>query len=136
MFCPQCKAEYREGFTTCSDCGVALVAALPPEPEPRFVDFEEILSTYNPGDIAIIKSLLDGEGITYYFLGDHLTLRPMGDAARLMVAKEDAESARELLANLDLSYSEASSFDDKEHEEEEEGDGEDGANEEEPGDDS
>jgi hypothetical protein len=128
MFCPQCKAEYREGFTTCSDCGVALVTALPPEPETRYVDFEEILATYNPGDIAIIKSLLDSEGITYYFLGDHLTLRPMGDAARLMVAKEEAESARELLANLDLSYSEASSFDDEEHEE-------DGEDEQEPDDD-
>ena len=132
MFCPQCKTEYREGFTTCSDCGVALVAALPAEPETSYVDFEEILSTYNPGDIAIIKSLLDSEGITYYFLGDHLTLRPMGDAARLMVAKEEAESARDLLANLDLSYSEASSFDDEEHEEED--DGEDGSDEEEPDD--
>jgi hypothetical protein len=29
MFCPVCKAEYREGFTTCSDCHVELVEALP-----------------------------------------------------------------------------------------------------------
>jgi hypothetical protein len=28
MFCPVCKAEYREGFTECSDCGVALVGQL------------------------------------------------------------------------------------------------------------
>ena len=28
MFCPQCKAEYRFGFTTCSDCGVDLVEHL------------------------------------------------------------------------------------------------------------
>jgi hypothetical protein len=28
MFCPNCKAEYREGFTKCSDCGVALVRTL------------------------------------------------------------------------------------------------------------
>jgi hypothetical protein len=28
MFCPVCKAEYREGFTECSDCGVALVRQL------------------------------------------------------------------------------------------------------------
>jgi hypothetical protein len=25
MFCPQCNAEYRPGFTRCSDCGVDLV---------------------------------------------------------------------------------------------------------------
>lgn len=28
MFCPECETEYREGFTTCADCGVALVAEL------------------------------------------------------------------------------------------------------------
>jgi hypothetical protein len=28
MFCPNCKAEYRAGFTTCSDCGVNLVERL------------------------------------------------------------------------------------------------------------
>src|SRR6267154_705648 len=25
MYCPQCKAEYREGFTRCADCDVELV---------------------------------------------------------------------------------------------------------------
>jgi hypothetical protein len=29
MFCPECKAEYRSGFKTCSDCHVDLVEALP-----------------------------------------------------------------------------------------------------------
>lgn len=28
MFCPRCKAEYREGFTTCSDCQITLVEDL------------------------------------------------------------------------------------------------------------
>jgi hypothetical protein len=30
MFCPQCRAEYRPGFTRCSDCDVDLVEALSP----------------------------------------------------------------------------------------------------------
>ncbi len=30
MICPKCHAEYREGFTRCSDCGVDLVVTLPP----------------------------------------------------------------------------------------------------------
>jgi len=29
MFCPQCKAEYRPGFTHCTDCDVDLVEELP-----------------------------------------------------------------------------------------------------------
>ncbi len=34
MFCPLCRTEYREGFTTCSDCHVALVAQVPADYEP------------------------------------------------------------------------------------------------------
>jgi hypothetical protein len=37
MFCPNCRAEYRRGFTRCSDCGVDLVEVLPP---PSFQDPE------------------------------------------------------------------------------------------------
>lgn len=33
MFCPQCRAEYRAGFSRCSDCEVDLVEG-PPEPCP------------------------------------------------------------------------------------------------------
>lgn len=29
MHCPICNAEYREGFTTCSDCGVELISNSP-----------------------------------------------------------------------------------------------------------
>jgi hypothetical protein len=29
MFCPECRAEYRPGFTRCSDCDVDLVHELP-----------------------------------------------------------------------------------------------------------
>jgi hypothetical protein len=29
MICPQCQAEYRQGFTVCADCAVSLVDALP-----------------------------------------------------------------------------------------------------------
>jgi hypothetical protein len=34
MFCPNCKAEYRSGFTRCADCEVQLVYELRKEPAP------------------------------------------------------------------------------------------------------
>src|SRR5260370_35253417 len=30
MYCPKCKAEYRQGFTRCADCDVELVHEPPP----------------------------------------------------------------------------------------------------------
>ena len=38
MFCPECKAEYRQGFTRCSDCDVDLAYALPQDSEQRALD--------------------------------------------------------------------------------------------------
>ena len=32
MFCPRCEAEYRPGFSRCSDCGVDLVDSLEQKP--------------------------------------------------------------------------------------------------------
>ena len=38
-WCPNCKTEYREGFTHCADCGADLVPTLPDEaPEPETLD--------------------------------------------------------------------------------------------------
>jgi hypothetical protein len=44
MICPQCKAEYRDGFYKCADCGIDLISALPPETgvELRPIDFVEV----------------------------------------------------------------------------------------------
>lgn len=100
MFCPQCKSEYREGFLTCADCGVDLVGALPPEPVNEFddVEFVEVFSTYQQGDIAFIKSILDGEGITYFFQGESsVMLIAAGAYARLLVKADEAERVREIL---------------------------------------
>jgi hypothetical protein len=80
MFCPKCRAEYREGFNMCADCNIELVGELPPEPKPEFVDYEQVLATYNPADIPLIKSILDTEGITYFFKGEYFTyMSPLVD---------------------------------------------------------
>jgi Protein of unknown function (DUF2007). len=103
MFCPKCKSEYREGFYKCADCGIDLVGALPPEQTDDFGDeeFAEVFSTYQQGDIAFIKSVLDGEGITYFFQGESsIMLIAAGAYARLLVKADEAQRAREILQEL------------------------------------
>ena len=101
MFCPGCRSEYREGFYTCADCGVSLVSELPAEPAQEYLEFEEILISLSASDVAMIKSLLDSEGITYYFRGE--SSYSFAPPTRLMVQKDRADEAREILEGLDTS---------------------------------
>ena len=104
MFCPECRAEYREGFTVCADCNVNLVVGLAPEPEPIFIDYKEVLATYNPADVAFLKSLLESEGIQYFFKGENfMYVRPLADPVRLMIRTDQADEAVELLKHVELS---------------------------------
>jgi hypothetical protein len=103
MFCPKCGTEYREGFYVCVDCNSDLVDELPPEEEPEFTDYVEIMGTYNPADIALIKSILDSENITYYFNAEHfMYVQPLAQPVRLMVKTDEAEKAKEILRDLNL----------------------------------
>lgn len=87
MFCPQCKAEYRQGFTVCADCEVPLVWQLPAstgaanEAESSGQDPESTddrLCTFWKGDDPRIHielcQLLDEEGIPHKTIRrqDHL----------------------------------------------------------------
>ena len=106
MFCPNCGGEYREGFTECADCHVALVLEPPPPPpEPEYVEYEPVLATYNPGDIAVIKAVLESEGITYFFDGEFFNMvRPLVRPANLLVRKDQVQKAREAVKGLKLAY--------------------------------
>lgn len=105
MYCPDCGAEYREGITACADCGIPLVAQPPAKTRYDPEEFDEILETYNPGDIAMIRSLLDAAGIDYYIFDENFNnIRPLVEPARLFVARSQEEQAREILRDLDLSY--------------------------------
>ena len=67
--------------------------------------FVELLTTFNTADIAFLKSLLDSEGIAYYFHGENFSrIDPMIQPARLMVRREELAQARELLADAGLAF--------------------------------
>jgi hypothetical protein len=101
MVCPHCRLEYEEGVHICSKCGILLIGLSPPEPAPDYVEFEEILATFNAVEIAIIKSLLDPEGIDYYFKSEFFNyMEPLAQPARLMVRKDQVQEARNILQGL------------------------------------
>ena len=62
-------------------------------------DWDVVLSTFNQGDIALAKHILDQEDITHVVQGGMLP--PMASSTRLLVRKEQAWKAAELLAGLD-----------------------------------
>ncbi len=104
MFCPKCGAEYREGFVKCADCGVALVKEPPPqEDDVQYIEMVEVFSTYNSGDIAVIKSVLDGDGIHYNFSGEStLMMVAAGAYARLLVQADQAGRVRDILQEMEF----------------------------------
>ena len=70
MFCPQCKAEYREGFTTCADCNVPLVVSLATTEsnQPSSAPTGPLVPLWEGEDLALHSSLLeklDSEKIAY-----------------------------------------------------------------------
>jgi hypothetical protein len=56
MICPQCKAEYRPGFSRCSDCGVDLVYELPP-----LGSRPEAFEPEGPQDGAALGTIWEGD---------------------------------------------------------------------------
>ena len=103
MFCPQCKAEYKEDVNICTDCQIALVGELPKESHELEYDYMEIVSSLNQGDIALIKSIFDDGEIDYQVLGEEFnSVRPLLEPARFIVREDQVEIAKELLKGLEL----------------------------------
>jgi len=68
-WCPKCRNEYREGFTVCADCGVALVDVLGAEEKEKSViytsskeEIEHIYEFLTTSDIRGVSTVDAGEG--------------------------------------------------------------------------
>ena len=85
MFCPQCNAEYRPGFSRCSDCDVDLVqapphfalAGAPPPAEPGDPNEDPFCSFWKGQDARVhaeLREVLDEAGIPHktVYRRDHL----------------------------------------------------------------
>jgi len=107
-WCPECGAEYREGFTECSECRVALTneppaSARPPEPPgPPWV---EVASYTTVEEATLAQGLLNEQAIPAEVVDRHVVLSPFPqvDEAEvlLLVPPELAERADAVLAEAE-----------------------------------
>jgi len=126
VICPRCGAEYRPGFTRCSDCDVPLVesparpnaeheSASPSQVDPgrEAVELVSVFRSNDPGRIALAKSILASAEVPYV-MHNEATQRAMGVSpffmpagnllfgpTEILVRREDAEDARLLIADLE-----------------------------------
>lgn len=67
--------------------------------------FVKVLETDSLSDIALIKSVLNGQEIRYFLQGENMKfIRPV-DPVILMVVSEDVKKVIELLKPFNLNYS-------------------------------
>ena len=103
MHCPICRSEYREGFIKCSECKVPLVATLPPEesePSPEYVDLQEVMTTFDAGEITMVESILDDNNIPYMIDGQNFSTSFGSMPARILVPKNKVIKTMELLKDF------------------------------------
>ncbi len=100
MFCPECRLEFNPGIVECSDCQVALVEELPPDPALEDIDLVTVFVTGTESVAGLAESLLAGAGIVYVSKGegahDLFGLSPI----EIQVDTRRADEARDLLAHL------------------------------------
>jgi hypothetical protein len=92
MYCPQCGVEYRDGFTRCADCQVALVAVLPPETAAPQTEPVMVFQSADRFAIALAKGSLEDSGIPFWLQGAETDTRLLGammfPSCRFLVPKE------------------------------------------------
>jgi len=109
VYCPQCRVEYLDGFTECSDCRVPLLAGTPPPDQPSSfdpaIDLVVVLESNDSIQLAMAKGLLDDAGIPFFVLGQITTLVQDVDGflrkwRKLQVPRDREAEALELLEPL------------------------------------
>lgn len=104
MICPNCKAEYREGFTICSDCQVALVDEINIEddkPQYEYRKLVEVYSTWRLGEASFLQSLLESNNIECFIHNKHYPsmnfLISTAIPIKIMVPIEKTEEAKDII---------------------------------------
>jgi hypothetical protein len=100
-FCPKCRDEFQGWVRICPDCNLPLAEKLAEDKLPPEYKFIKVYTTAKQGEIALIKSILDGNNIPYYIKGENFsTLYGPADGLSLMdimIRQDHLEDAKELL---------------------------------------
>jgi Putative prokaryotic signal transducing protein len=107
-FCPQCGAEFLEGTTDCSDCGVPLIPVRPSK-RPVQLDPEDLVEVWRAqGELnaQLTRSLLESGGITSMLAGESLRLTHGFTVdglalVRILVHPDDVTRACEIIASTE-----------------------------------
>ena len=106
MICPKCKAEYRNGFSHCSDCDVDLVDHLPQQPvlenQPDSDEMVVVFVAPDLAEVSMVESLLKGGGIDSMVVDENiarieLTGSNAFGGAKVTVPRKQETLAREIL---------------------------------------
>ncbi len=102
MFCPECRTEYRPGFTHCTDCDVDLVAKLPtPEPD---IDSAELSHVWTGKDQDRCPELcrdFKAKGIPFKVeQSRHQYLQRVDEKYRISVPSEFFQRAKRAIKRL------------------------------------
>lgn len=110
LLCPNCESELEpteeerlSGQVHCTECDALINYKVHPPEIINKENYIELLSSMNQGDIALIKSILEGTNIDYYVLGENfLSLDPLIQPARFFVNLNQLQDVKELLKGFDL----------------------------------
>lgn len=110
IICPNCGIELElsedevlVGRTICPNCEVMIDFASGPPVIIEKENYVELLSSFNQGDIGLIKSILDNFEIDYYVFGENfLSINPLIQPVKFFVNEKQIEEAKGLLKNIDL----------------------------------
>ena len=106
-FCPSCRAEYRSGFTVCSDCNVELVNKLQENAVGTApghglgLSATPVFTTQQMMEADIIRGMLEAGGIEAETWSVGVTGYGSGlETYRVMVRAQDAGEAEALLKDV------------------------------------